>query len=326
LEVDLYDGEERPSVPTEFLRDTSRTILSKNDSPDVHFTYSVNPYRGCEHGCIYCYARPTHEYLGFSAGLDFESKIIVKMEAPSLLAEAFQKKNWVPENVTFSGNTDCYQPIERKLELTRKCLEVCLQYRNPAGIITKNALVVRDIDILREMAALDVIHVYISITTLDPELARVMEPRTSSPENKLKAISSLVSAGIPVGVMIAPVIPGLTDEEIPSILKAAAAHGASNAGYILVRLPGAVKQLFLEWLPRNLPDRAAKIINRIQSTREGALSESRFGKRMVGEGAIGTTIHDLFVVNRARYRLDTKWKPLSVKHFRNAGSDQLTLF
>ncbi len=326
LEVDLHDEEDRPSTLTKFFRDTSRSVLSKNESPDVPFTYSVNPYRGCEHGCIYCYARPSHEYLGFSAGLDFETKIMVKLDAPILLEKELQRKSWIPQHIAFSGNTDCYQPLERKLELTRKCLEVCLLIRNPVGIITKNSLVLRDIDILREMSLLNLVHVYLSITTLNPDLARVMEPRTSSPARKLSAISDLASAGIPVGVMIAPVIPGLTDEEIPTILKEAASHGATNAGYILLRLPGAVKQLFLEWLPRNLPDRAGKIINRIQSTREGSLSESRFGKRMRGEGAIAETIHDLFSVNRARYKLNTEWKPLSTQHFRRTRPEQLRLF
>jgi DNA repair photolyase len=323
LEVEQDDAD-RPGVPTSFYRDTSRSILSRNDSPDVPFTYSINPYRGCEHGCIYCYARPSHEYLGFSAGLDFESKIMVKMDAPSLLEKELLSKKWVPQNIAFSGNTDCYQPIERKLGLTRSCLNVCKRLRNPVGVITKNSLVLRDIDILREMAAMNLVHVFLSITTLDAELARVMEPRTASPSNRLDAVKSLAEAGIPVGVMIAPVIPGLTDEEIPAILREAAARGARNAGYVLLRLPGAVKELFLGWLEKNLPERSTKIINRIQDT--SALSDPAFGKRMRGEGPIAETIRSLFSVHRKKYGLDAEWEPLSTELFRRTEPEQLDLF
>jgi DNA repair photolyase len=325
LEVEFQD-EERPPVPTQFFRDTSRTILARNDSPDVPFTFSINPYRGCEHGCIYCYARPSHEYLGFSAGLDFESKIMVKTEAPALLDKELRSRKWIPQVIAFSGNTDCYQPLERRLELTRKCLEVCLRLRNPVGIITKNALVLRDLDILRPMASLNLVHVYLSITTLKPELARVMEPRTSSPSNRLDALAELSAAGVPAGVMIAPVIPGLTDEEMPAILKAASEHGATAAGYILLRLPGAVRQLFLDWLPGNLPEQAGKVINRIRETRDGELSDSRFGNRMTGEGPVSRNIHDLFTLSRARHGLDTVWKPLATNLFTGGEPGQMKLF
>ena len=325
LEVDL-DEDEQALVPTQFFRDTSRSVLSKNESPDVPLTYSINPYRGCEHGCIYCYARPSHEYLGFSAGLDFESRIMVKTEAPSLLEKELLSRKWIPQVIAFSGNTDCYQPVERRLELTRKCLEVCLRLRNPVGVITKNALVLRDLDILRNMASLNLVHVYLSITTLKPELARVMEPRTSSPSNRLKAISDLAAAGVPAGVMIAPVIPGLTDEEIPSILKEESVHGATAAGYILLRLPGAVRKLFLDWLPSNIPEKTGKVINRIRDTRDGELSDSQFNSRMKGDGPVARNIHDLFTLSRARHGLDTVWRPLATDLFVGREPQQMKLF
>ncbi len=325
IEIDI-PYEEVPPVPTTFYNDTSRTILARNDSPDLPFTYSINPYRGCEHGCIYCYARPSHEYLGFSAGLDFETKIMVKMDAPQLLEETLQKKSWQPQIVVFSGNTDCYQPVDRKLQLTRKCLEVFLKYRNPVGLITKNALVLRDADVLQEMSHLKLVHVMLSITTLDADLARIMEPRTSSPTNRLKTVEELSKQGITVGVNVAPIIPGLTDEEIPAILKAAVDHGASSAYYMLVRLPGAVEPLFLDWLQRNFPDRAGKIINRIKDTRQGRMSDSRFGSRMKGEGEIADAIVSLFKLNANKLNLQRRWEDLSVEHFRHPTSPQMSLF
>ncbi len=309
-----------------FYRDSSRSILAKNDSPDLPFSYSINPYRGCEHGCIYCYARPSHEFLGFSAGLDFESKIMVKMDAARLLQETFEKKSWEPQLVALSGNTDCYQPIERKLELTRKCLKVFLNYCNPVGIITKNALIERDIDILQEMSALKTAGVLLSITTLDRDLARKMEPRTSSPEVRLRAIEKLAKAGVTVGVNIAPVIPGLTDVEIPLILKAASEAGATRAGYILVRLPGPVEPLFLDWLSREVPERATKIINRIKETRSGELSDVRFGSRMTGEGEVAGAIHQLFDINVRKYGYKKRWEGLRTSHFRRSRKPQLEMF
>ena len=326
LELDLeYESEIHP-LPTTFYRDTSLSILAKNDSPDLPFEYSINPYRGCEHGCVYCYARPSHEYLGFSAGLDFETKIMVKMDAPVLLEEAITRKSWKPQMVAFSGNTDCYQPVERKLQLTRKCLEVFLKYRNPVGLITKNALVLRDIDILREMARLNLVHVVLSITSLNPELTRKMEPRTSTPDNKLKAIEQLAKEGVLVGVNVAPIIPGLTDEELPAILKAASEHGATSAGYILLRLPGAVEQLFLDWLAHELPERAGKIINRIRDTRRGKLSDARFTSRLKGEGEIAKTIATLFDINARKYNLTKRWSNLSTEHFRRSHQEQMEIF
>ncbi len=290
-------------VPTKFYLDSTKTILSKNDSPDLGFSFSINPYRGCEHGCIYCYARPSHEYLGFSSGIDFETKILVKLHAARLLEEEFQKPSWEPQVVAFSGNTDCYQPIERELEITRQCVQVFLKYRNPVGIITKNALILRDLDLLKELASLNLVCVTLSITTLDNHLARIMEPRTSAPHKRLETIEVLAKNGIPAGVNLAPVIPGLNDVEIPAILKAASEHGATFAGHTIVRLSYALKDLFVDWVKRHLPEKAPKIINRIRSVRGGKMSDSNFGKRMTGEGKLAESIHQLFDSSCKRYHL-----------------------
>ncbi|MBI4535781.1 MAG: PA0069 family radical SAM protein [Ignavibacteriae bacterium] len=326
IEADVQHDDDTLVLPTTFYNDTSKSILARNDSPDLDFTYSINPYRGCEHGCIYCYARPSHEYLGFSAGLDFETRIMVKQDAPLLLEKELQKKNWQPQMVAFSGNTDCYQPVERKLQLTRKCLEVFLKYRNPVGLITKNALVTRDIDILQEMTRLNLVHVMLSITTLDADLARAMEPRTSSPMNRLATLEALSKNGIMAGVNVAPIIPGLTDEEIPNILRAAAEHGATSAGYILLRLPGPVEPLFLDWLNRKMPAKAGRIINRIKDTRKGEMSDSRFGMRMNGEGEIAMAIQTLFKLSAQKYNLAKRWSGLSTQHFRGESKSQMNMF
>jgi DNA repair photolyase len=317
LHVEPLDGhwEDDRTVETEFLVDTSRTILAKNDSPDLDFTYSINPYRGCEHGCVYCYARPSHEYLGFSAGIDFESRILVKPKAPELLEQAFKKKSWQPQVIAFSGNTDPYQPVERKLQLTRRCLEVFLKYRNPVEVVTKNSLITRDLDLLQQLASFNLVHVLISITSLDPELVRVMEPRTSTPAKRLEAIQILAANRIPVGVNAAPIIPGLNDEELPSILGEASGRGATSAGYILVRLPGEVKGIFLDWLHRELPERESKIVNRLREVRSGRLSDSRFGSRMRGEGKVAETIEDLFRLACKKYHLNERIITLSTEHF-----------
>ncbi|HMS65139.1 MAG TPA: PA0069 family radical SAM protein [Ignavibacteria bacterium] len=323
---DEYTEEEEKKPDTEFFTDHSKTILVKNNSPDLGSSFSINPYRGCEHGCIYCYARPTHEYLGFSAGLDFETKIMVKHDAPKLLEEAFLKKSWIPQSVFFSGNTDCYQPVERKLEITRKCLEVFLNFRNPVAIITKNALIKRDIDILKELAKLNLVRVVISITTLKKELQQRMEPRTSTPERRLDTIGFLSVNGIPVSVNVAPIIPGLTDEEIPAILKASSERGAVNAGRVMLRLPHSVKELFCDWVIREFPDRANKIINRIKEIHGGELYRSEFGKRLTGEGEWADTIQKIFNTNCSRYNLNIAKLPLSTEHFRRINSDQIELF
>lgn len=302
-------------VQTTFYNDYTKTILAKNNSPDLGLGFSINPYRGCEHGCIYCYARPTHEYLGFSAGLDFETKIMVKPDAPKLLEEAFLKKSWEPQSVFFSGNTDCYQPVERKLQITRACLEVFLKFKNPVSIITKNALIQRDIDVLKELAKLNLVRVVISITTLKKELQRKMEPRTSSPAMRLQTIEFLSGNGISTAVNVAPIIPGLTDEEIPSILKAAAERGAKYAGRVMLRLPFTVKDLFVEWIKREFPDRANKILNRIMDLRGGKLYDSEWGKRLTGEGMWAEIIQKIFEANCNKYDLNKEKNLLATDLF-----------
>jgi DNA repair photolyase len=306
---------ERRSVPTRFIRDASRSVLARNESPDVPFTYSLNPYRGCEHGCVYCYARPSHEYLGFSAGLDFETRIVVKYDAPEKLARQFEDPGWVPQVVALSGNTDPYQPVERRLELTRACLEVFLRYRNPVSIVTKNHLITRDIDILGEMAQKNLVGVMVSVTSLQDDLVSAMEPRTSRPSRRLEAIRELVSAGIPTGVLVAPVIPGLTDEELPAILKATREAGAKVAAWIPLRLPGAVETIFEEWLDREHPDRADKIRSRVRSIRGGAMNDSRFGVRMTGEGRWAEILGNLFRTTADQLGFNHEVEGLSTEHF-----------
>jgi DNA repair photolyase len=322
----VYAEEEARQVETEVFKDTSRSVISYNDSPDVGFSASLNPYRGCEHGCIYCYARPTHEYLGLSAGLDFETKLFAKPDAPELLRAELQKKSWQPQTLVMSGVTDCYQPIERKLELTRGCLKVLAEFRNPGVIITKNYLVTRDIDILKTMAEFQGAHVMMSITTLDKELARHMEPRASQPDLRFKAVEELTKAGIPVSVNMAPIIPGLTDHEIPPLLKRAAEAGARSAHYTMVRLPHSVKDLFADWLERHYPLKKQKVLNRIKDVRGGKLYSAKFGSRMSGEGVYAEHIEQLFMRYRKQYGLDKKSSGLSTAQFRRMPEAQLTLF
>ena len=319
---DWNAGDEERDLPTQYFRDLSKTILAKNESPDLGFTYGLNPYRGCEHGCIYCYARPTHEYLGFSSGLDFETKILVKEDAPELLEQEFRKKTWKPDTVMLSGNVDCYQPIERKLRITRRCLEVFLRYRNPVAMITKNALVLRDIDLLSQLASLNLVSVCLSITTLDRDLARRMEPRTSTPEQRLKAIEQLAEARIPVSVNAAPVIPGLNDEELPAILREAASHGADSAAYSMLRLPYAVKDLFSDWLKREFPTKSERVLNRIMDVRGGKLNNSSFSSRMKGEGEISRSIEQLFRATCAKYELNRTSVPLATDKFIRPPADR----
>jgi DNA repair photolyase len=312
----------------QYLPDQSRSVIAENDSPDVGFEVSLNPYRGCEHGCIYCYARPTHEFLGFSAGLDFETRILVKHDAPELLRKALSSPRWQPRVLALSGVTDAYQPVERRLRLTRRCLEVLVEYRQAVAIITKNRLVTRDLDLLGELARHSAAGVFLSITTLDDELAGRLEPRTTRPAGRLAAIASLAAAGVPAGVMVAPVIPGLTDHEMPAILKAAAAAGAGKAGYVLLRLPMAVSGLFQDWLTQHYPDRKEKILGRIRATRGGRLSESRFGVRMRGEGPASELISQIFHTACRRAKLNQRPWPVSPAAFRRPtpAGEQLTLF
>jgi DNA repair photolyase len=312
-------------LPTEFSADASRSIIARNQSPDVGFDASVNPYRGCEHGCSYCYARPTHEYLGLSAGLDFETRILVKHDAPELLARELSAPGWKPQTLGLSGVTDPYQPIERKLEITRRCLEVLASFRNPVAVVTKNHLVTRDSDHLRELARPPEARpdeapqeraaaVFISITTLDGELARRMEPRTSRPARRLEAIAELAAAGVPVGVLIAPVIPALTDHEIPAILKAARQAGASYAAWVLLRLPGQVAPLFDAWLARSVPERRDHVLSRIRQMRGGRLNDTEFGSRGRGRGVFAEQTRSLFRTTARRLgfpggrpKLTTRW-------------------
>jgi DNA repair photolyase len=322
---DISD-EEYGEAKTEFFKDSSKSIVSYNDSPDLGFSASLNPYRGCEHGCVYCYARPTHEYLGLSAGWDFESMIFVKTLAPQLLRKELSSPKWKPQVLVVSGVTDCYQPFERKFQITRQCMEVLLDFRNPAAIITKNKLITRDIDIFKQMAEYDGISVTVSVTSLDPHVARAMEPRASTPTNRLKAIEEMAKAGIPVNVNVAPIVPGLTDHEVPAILKAAASAGAQRAGYVVVRLPYAVKDLFEKWLEQYFPDRKDKVLNRIRELRGGALYKSEFGTRMTGEGLFADSIRDIFEMGIKRAGFPDKRIRLSTESFRNPDQKQMLLF
>ena len=319
------DEELRPE--TIYLRDHSRSIISTNASPDIGFDASINPYRGCSHGCTYCYARPTHEYLGLSAGLDFETKVLVKEDAPELLRGQLLSPRWEPKVLSMSGVTDPYQPIEKRLGITRGCLTVLADFRNPVAIVTKNHLVTRDIDLLSELARYDAAVVAVSLTTLDDDLRRVMEPRTSRPLRRLAAIEKLADAGIPVGVMSAPVIPGPTDHELPNLISAAAEAGASFAAYVPVRLPGAVGPLFEDWLSRHFPERKEKVLNRIRSMKAGRLNDPKFGSRMRGEGVFAEHIARLFDVSCRRAGIENGYFPkLSTATFRRDGGLQSSLF
>lgn len=292
--MEVIDEELMGSTKTEYFIENPQKIVNKVESPDIPGMYSMNPYQGCEHGCIYCYARNTHQYWGFSAGLDFERKIIIKRNAPQMLEKQLMNRNWVVSPIMFSGNTDCYQPVERKEKITRAMLEVLLKFKHPVSMITKNALILRDVDILAEMAKLNLVHVMVSITSLRDELRLAMEPRTVTAKRRLQVIEQLSTNGIPVGVMTAPIIPGLNSDEIPALIKAAADHGARTAGYTVVRLNGAIGEIFKDWIHKNFPDRAEKVLNHIKSAHGGTLNDSRFGKRICGEGNMIASISQLF--------------------------------
>jgi DNA repair photolyase len=324
--IEPAPGEEAPTLRTEYFSDASRSILSTNDSPDIPFDVSLNPYRGCEHGCAYCYARPTHEYLGFSAGLDFESRILVKEDAPELLRKELSSRRWKPQTVALSGVTDPYQPVERKLGLTRRCLEVFLDFRNPVGIVTKGDLVTRDGDLLSALAAFGAASVALSIATLDEGLARAMEPRAPSPRARLEAIRALSSAGVPTSVYVAPVVPGLNDHEMPAVLAAAREAGARFASSTPVRLPLAVAPLFVDWLERNLPLRKDKVLSRIRDVRGGGLNDPAFGSRMRGEGPYAEQLRALFRVAARKAGFEPGGPSLSAASFRVSSGPQLSLF
>ncbi len=308
---------------TIYLRDPTKTIIATNDSPDVGFEASINPYRGCEHGCIYCFARPTHEYLGMSAGLDFETRILVKEDAPALLRDELNAKKWEPKVLAISGVTDPYQPIERRLGITRGCLEVLAEFRNPVAVITKNHLVTRDADVLADLARDNAARVFVSITTLDHSLQRTMEPRTTTPELRLDAIAQLAEAGVPVGVMVAPVIPALTDHEMPSILAAAKKAGARWAGYVALRLPWAVAPLFEQWLAENFPDRKDKVLNRVRELRDGKLYDAKWGVRGRGTGIFADQMEALFDVTCRKLGLNEQDRALSTAAFRRRTAQAL---
>ncbi|MFI5378768.1 MAG: PA0069 family radical SAM protein [Tepidisphaerales bacterium] len=318
--------EDRPAARTEFLRDATRSVITTNDSPDIPFEASLNPYRGCEHGCVYCFARCMHEYLGFSAGLDFETKIMVKMDAPQLLRKELSARSWKPKRIAIGTATDPYQPVERKLQLTRQCLQVLAEFRNPFTLITKNQLITRDLDILAQAAKQQLTAVYLSITTLDAGLVRVLEPRTSVPRNRLAAIEKLAAAGVSVGVLVSPMIPGLTDHEVASILRAAAAAGVKYAGLQPVRLPGQVEQLFTAWLQRHRPDRAEKVLNRIREMHGGGTNSSNFHERREGKGIFAEQVRELFEMTCRQLGLSDDGPELRTDLFRRVERGQMELF
>lgn len=311
---------------TQYIEVFPKTILNKVGSPDIGLSWSMNPYQGCEHGCIYCYARNTHNYWGYSAGVEFEQKILVKKNAPELLEKELRKPTWQPAPIMLSGNTDCYQPAERQFQITRKMLQILLQFRNPASVITKNALILRDLDILVEMNRMNLIHVNISFTSLDEKLRALLEPRTSTAARKLKVIETLASHDIPVNVMLAPVIPAVNSHEIVHIVKTVASAGASDIHYLVVRLNGAIGELFTDWVHKNFPERAQKILHQIEHMHNGSLNDSRFGKRMTGEGNFAQQIHDIFTVAKRKYFRGKTMKPYNLSHFRIPDKRQLKLF
>jgi DNA repair photolyase len=315
------------SLPqTQFFVDYPKQIVNKVESPDIPLAYSMNPYQGCEHGCIYCYARNAHEYWGFSAGLDFETKIIVKPEAPKLLEDTLRKPNWEVQPIMFSGNTDCYQPAERKYRLTRRMLEVLLKYKHPVGMISKNVLISRDIDILQEMAKHNLVHVYITINSLREELRQVMEPRTATAAKRMKVIKLLADNNIPVGVMVSPIIPSLNNDEIPMIIKQAADNGAAAAGYTMVHLNGAIGGIFKDWIHKNFPDRAEKVLSQIAECHGGQLNDSKFGQRMRGIGPIAEMIHKLFSISKDKYLKNRSMPEYNLTAFVRTNKGQMGLF
>jgi DNA repair photolyase len=320
-----YEGiDESLEVPhKQIFYETPKTILNKQNSPDLAMEYTANPYQGCEHGCIYCYARNSHQYWGFSAGLDFETKLIVKKNAPELLEKHFLSKSWAGTPISIAGNTDCYQPIEKDLKLTRSMLSICLKYGNPLSLITKNSLILRDTDILKDLAAEGLVHVYVSITTLDEKLRLKMEPRTATATNRLKVIETLSKNNIPVAMLSAPIIPGINNQEIPAMLKAAANAGAYDAYYTIVRLNGSIKDIFHDWLLKNFPDRATKVWNQISQLHGGEVNDSQWGRRMKGEGPIAENIRILYKVSKARVFQNKGMPGYNLNAFRKGGNLKL---
>ncbi|WP_442795476.1 PA0069 family radical SAM protein [Pelobium manganitolerans] len=310
---------------TEFIKESPKKIISVSNSPDIPFMYSINPYQGCEHGCIYCYARNAHEYWGFSAGLDFERKIIYKPDAAAILEKQLNHKNYQPQVIMLSGNTDCYQPAERKFKITRALLEVFLKYKHPVGIITKNNLILRDLDLLQELAKLNLVQVSVSVTSLNESLRQKLEPRTVTGKGRIKVIQQLAQHHIPVRVMVAPIIPGLNSDEIPAVIKAAAEAGASGAGFTIVRLNGAIGNIFEDWIKKAYPERAQKVLHQIEACHGGKLNDSRWGTRMRGDGKEAEAIHQLFKLALKKYMPHQAKHELSFAHFKKK-NEQLTLF
>jgi len=314
--------EKKPT--TQLFFENPRKIVNRVDSPDLSLGYSINPYQGCEHGCIYCYARNTHQYWGLSAGLDFESKIIVKNDAPKLLEKYFLKPGYVPTPIMVSGNTDCYQPVEKELQITRKLMMVFRDFRNPLGVITKNSLVLRDLDIFKELAAENLVHIFVSITTLDEELKRKMEPRTASAYKRLRVVEQLANAGVPTGVMTAPIIPGLNDHEIPELVRQSSEAGASTVAYTVVRLNGSIGEIFKDWLVKTFPDRAHKVWQGICSLHGGKVNDTEWGRRMRGEGHIADAISQLFMASKRKHFGNRSLPDYDCSRFRR--NKNLTLF
>lgn len=317
---------ENLSKKTEYIRVFPKSIVNKVSSPDVPMEYSMNPYQGCEHGCIYCYARNTQEYWGYSAGLDFEQKILVKENASQLLENKLRTKNWRAATIVLSGNTDCYQPAERIYKITRACLEVFLKYRHPVGIITKNSLVLRDLDLLEKLARYGLVSVNISLTSLSEGTRRILEPRTSSISKRLKTIKVLSDANIPVNCLFAPIIPGINSHEIINLAKIASEYGAHTFGYTIVRLNGRVADLFKDWLSKTMPDKAEKVLSLISSCHGGSINDSRFGIRQKGEGPIASQIHSMAKTAKGKYFSKERLANLNTEHYKNLKNPQQTLF
>lgn len=320
------EGEEADSNKTNYIGVFPQTFVNKVNSPDVGMGFSANPYQGCEHGCVYCYARNSHEYWGYGAGLDFERKILFKKNAPQLLEEKITSKNWEGNTIVFSGNTDCYQPLERKLEITRKCLEIMLKWKHPTGIITKNSLILRDLDILKEMAKLNIIQVNISITSLSEDTRRLLEPRTASIKQRLKAVKVLSENGIPVRVMMAPIIPSLNSHEILPLVKKVAELGAVDVNYTIVRLNGQIAEIFKDWAYKTIPDKAERILNQIAECHGGSLNDSNWGRRIKGEGTISNQVKNTMAIAKNRYLKGNSKKKLDTSHFLELKNPQLKLF
>ncbi|MFK5973060.1 MAG: PA0069 family radical SAM protein [Flavobacteriaceae bacterium] len=326
LEFCRIEGEEADRNKTQYIPIFPKTIVNKVTSPDVGMQYSMNPYQGCEHGCIYCYARNTHEFWGYSAGLDFERKILIKKDAPKLLEAKLKSKHWKAQTIVLSGNTDCYQPAEKKFEITRACLEVFLKYRHPVGLITKNSLVLRDLELLKELNKHGLIGVNISITSLSEETRRILEPRTTTIKKRLETIRILSEQTIPVNAMLAPIIPGINSHEIMNLAKAVSENGARSFAFTVVRLNGAIGQIFTDWIKKTLPDRADKVLHQIEACHSGTLNDSRFGIRSRGEGKIATQIHDLMRLAKHSYFKGQSFPKLNTELHEQYKQGQLRLF